>query len=318
MIYLYLLGCFIFVVLQGYFSAMEISFISSNILRLRHRQSKGDKGAGRVYKMLLKPEKFLATTMVGVNISVVLSSSFLTFFLMQSNVDTPYLWITFVFTPFVVIFAELIPKNIGRFFKEGFSIKAVGLIYFFERFLLPVINCIEALSIFLVKLFVKKRKYRSPFVTKEEIKHLVSEIEHQGGIDKGEREAIEEVFEFRSDKIKDFCLSLKNAAGFDYTDSRKTILAKVKKNSFTRYLVFKNKEIVGYVNIYDLFYNRKDDWKTFIRNIPKVGFNQKLYEVFNRLQSEGETIALVIKGKKAYGIITLHDITREIITSIIK
>jgi putative hemolysin len=318
MIYLYLLGCLFFVGLQGFFAASEISFISSNILRLRHRKSKGDRAAGSVYAMLLKPEKFLATTLVGTNLSVVLSSSLLTFFLMRFGVTSSNLWITFIFTPFVVIFAELIPKNVGRFFKENFSSKVVGAVYFFERLFLPAINCIEAVSIFLVKIFVKKRKYRSPFVTKEEIKHLVSEIEHQGGIDKGEREAIEEVFEFRSDKIKDFCLSLKNAAGFDYTDSRKTILAKVKKNSFTRYLVFKNKEIVGYVNIYDLFYNRKDDWKTFIRNIPKVGFNQKLYEVFNRLQSEGETIALVIKGKKAYGIITLHDITREIITSIIK
>ena len=169
-----------------------------------------------------------------------------------------------------------------------------------------------------MRIFIKKRRYRSLFVTKEEIKLFVNEIQKQGGIDRGEKEAIEEVFEFRSDKIKDVCLSIKKVVAFDYTDSRKTVLSKIRKNSFTRYLVYKNKEIVGYVNIYDLFYNERSDWQVFIRTIPKVGFNQKLQEVFTRLKADRESMALVIKGRKAHGIITIHDITREIISAIIK
>jgi magnesium and cobalt exporter, CNNM family len=315
---MYLLGCFGFVILQGFFTASEISFISSNLLKLRHRQNKGSKSAKRVYEMILKPEKFLATTLVGTNVSVVLSSSLLTFFLMRLGLKASNVWITFIFAPFVVIFAELIPKNIGRFFKEDFSCRVVSIVYFFERLFLPVVNFIDFISRFLVKVFIKKKKHRSLFVTKEEIKLLVKEIERQGGIDKGEKEAIEEVFEFRSDKIKDVCLSIKKVVAFDYTDSRKTILDKIRKNSFTRYPVYKNKEIIGYVNIYDLFYNERKDWQVFIRTIPKVGFNQKLHDIFTRLKSERESIALVIKGRRAYGIITIHDITSEVITSIIK
>ena len=318
MVYLYLAACLLFVVLQGFFAASEISFISSNALKLRHRQNKGDKAAKEVYELILRPERFLATTLVGTNISIVLSSSLVTFFLMKMGVQGSNLWITFIFTPFVVIFAELIPKNIGRFFREDFSCRVVGYIKFFEKMFFLIAEGIERASRFLMKLITKKVKQRSLFVTKEEIKSLVKEIETQGGIDKGEKEAIEEVFEFRSDRIKDVCLGIKDIVAFDYTDSYETVLETIGKGGFTRYPVFKNKEIIGYVNIYDLFYEGQKNWQTLVRPITKIGFNQKIHEAFTSLQRKKESVALVLKGKKAYGIITIQDIIREIITSIVK
>ena len=335
MIYLYLIGCLIFIILQGFFAASEISFISSSVLKLRHRLNKGDKKAKRAYEFILNPERFLIIALVGTNISVVLSSSLLTFFLINQGLEASNLWITFTFTPVVVIFAELIPKNIGRFFKEDFSCQAVGVISFFEKLFLPLIKIIEVASKFVVRIFAAKAKHRSFFVTKEEIKFLVKEIEKEGGIDKGEKEAIEEVFEFRSDRIKNVCVRAEKIIAFDYVDSYETLLAIVKKYRFTRYPVFsakgavggKDKKIIGYVNIYDLFYEETlrfpsgpatQDWQQFIRPIPKVGFNQKLHQIFTRLKSQKENIALVLKGKKIYGMITIQDITREIIASIIK
>ncbi len=318
MIYLYLIGCLFFLILQAFFAASEISFISSRTLKLRHRQDKGDKVAKQVYELILQPEKFLATTLVGTNISIVLSTSLLTFFLIKLGIRGSNFWITFIFTPFVVIFAELIPKNIGRFFREDFSCKAVGLIKFFEKLFVLLVEGIERASKLLVKLFVKKAKLRSLFVTKEEIKSLVKEIERQGGIDRGEKEAIEEVFELRSDRIKDVCVGIKKIVAFDYADSYEIILETVKKKGFTRYPVFKNKEIIGYINIYDLFYEGGDNWQKLVRPITKIGSNQRIHEAFTRLKSKKESIALVLKGKKDYGIITIQDIVREVITSIIK
>jgi len=316
--YLYLLGCLFFVFLQGFFSASEISFISSSALKLRHRRDKGDKNAKRVYESIMNPEGFLIVTLIGTNISVVLSSSFLTFFLIKMGVSSSNLWITFIFTPFVVVFAELIPKNIGRFFREDFSCKAAGLFGFFKKIFLPIVKIIEVISKFLIRLFIKKAKHRSPFVTKEEIRLLVKEIESQGGIDKGEKEAIEEVFEFRSDRVKDICVEVKKAAALDYADPYETVLETVKRHNYTRYPVFKNKEAAGYLNIYDLFYGNSRNWQSFIRPVIKVGLNQKLQDVFTRLQSQKESMALVFKGRKVYGIITMEDIVREIITSIVK
>ncbi|MBU2437400.1 MAG: DUF21 domain-containing protein [Candidatus Omnitrophica bacterium] len=351
MMYLYLLGCMGFIALQGFFAASEISFISSSLLRLQHRQDRGEKNAQRARQLLLEPEKFLVTILAGTNLCVVLSSSLLTFYLVKLGVDNPNIWITFFFTPLVVIFAELIPKNLGRYFKEDFSCRVVGVIAFFEKLFFPMVKSIRIVNKFSIKVFIKKPKRDSFFVTKEEIKALVKEIEKEGGIDRGEKEAIEEVFELRSSKIKQACVGLRKIVALDYTDSYERILEVAKKNGFTRYPVFsastkgrrpafgmspegakgtslsysrrsalerKTKEIAGYINIYDLFYNPQKDWHALIRPIIKVGLNQRLYEIFIRLKSKKESIALVVKGEKIYGIVTHQDLIREIITSIVK
>jgi len=320
MIYLYLLICLIAIILEGFFAASEISFISSSPLQLRHRQLKGDQKAKKVYEFIKNPERFLATTLVGINVSLVLSTSLLTFILARAGIKNSNLWITFIFTPFIVIFAELVPKNIGRFFSQDFSYKSVKLIEFFTKLLSPIVIAIEAASKILVKIFIKKSRFRSPFVTKEEIRRLVREIEIQGGIDRGEKEAIEGVMGFRKDTVKDFCVKTKKVIAFDYSDSFSSLLPIVRKYRFTRYPVFRNKEVLGFINIYDLFYNNQADsnWQQFVRPITKVGFNQKLHEIFATLKNKRENIALVLKGKKIYGIITLEDIIREIVTVIIK
>ena len=194
----------------------------------------------------------------------------------------------------------------------------MGLTNLFEKLFLPIVEKIEVISKFLVKTFIRKARHRSLFVTKEEIKSLVREIEKQGDIDRGEKEAIEEVFELKSDKIKDFCLGIKKVAAFDYIDTYSAILNIVKEYRFTRYPVFKNRVIVGYVNIYELFYNPGENWQALIRPILKVGLNQNLQEVFTGLTSKKESMALVLKGNRVYGIITIQDIIREITTAIIR
>lgn len=222
MMFLYLAGCILFILLQAFFSASEIAFISSNILRLRHQQDK-DKKARMVYCLLLKPERFLATVLIGANISMVVSSAFATYFLISQNVQNSYIWTTFILTPFIVIFAELVPKYIARHYREHLSKKVVGLFKLFEKVFYPAVSSIEKFSMFVVGVLLGQRQKKSFFVTREEIRALIAEIEKEGGLEEGEREAIEDIFDFGQTKLKDVCIPLKNIVGIDYTDSREHI-----------------------------------------------------------------------------------------------
>lgn len=314
---LYLVGCIFFILLQGFFAGSEIAFISSNILRLRHQQDK-DKKARMVYRLLLKPERFLATVLIGINLSMVISSAFATYFLISRGVENSHIWITFILTPMVVIFAELVPKVIARHYRENLSKRLVGSFKIFERIFYPVISSVEKISMFVVSALLGQGQKKSFFVTREEIRALIAEIEKEGGLEEGEREAIEDIFDFGQTKLKDVCIPLKHIVGIDYTDSREHIFELVKRHGFTRYIIFKNREIVGYLNIFDLFYREYTDWHDLIRPITRVGASQKLYEVFTRLKNKKENIAVVMKGKKDLGIVTLEDLIREILNSIAK
>lgn len=313
----YFIICGFFIALQALFSGSEIAFISSDLFKLRHKIQRKDKQAQTAYELITNPEKFLATTLVGANISVTISSSLATLLLIQLGTQNSALWITFIFTPIIVVFAELVPKNIARFYREKFSCKVAGIIKSFEIIFSPLVKLIESLSRILVKILVGKKRHRSLFVTKEEIKSILKEVQSQGLLDRGETEAIEDVFGFKEDKIKDVTTLLRDVLGLDYADSKEIILKKAKKCGFTRYPVFKNKEVVGFINIFDLFY-REGEWTKYIRTIIRVGESQKLYDVFTTMRTKKANIALVMRGKKVLGIVTLEDIMREIIASIIK
>jgi putative hemolysin len=317
MIILYVVGCIFFVLLQGFFAASEIAFISSSILTLRHRRE-DDKRARLAYQLLSVPEKFLATSLVGVNISAIISSTLATYYLYSIGVSRSNLWITFLFTPVVVIFAELVPKNIGRYYKEEFTIRVANSFKFFQSLFLPVVSRIEEVSTFLIKAILGKAKLRSFFVTREEIKALIAEAEKEGGLEKGEKEAIEDIFDFGQTKLKDVYVPLKRVIGIDYTDSLDKVKEIARIHRFTRYPVFKGREIIGYINIFDLFYREPYNWHSLIRPITHLGVSQKLYEVFTLLRDKKENMAVVMRGKKSLGIVTLEDLIKEILNSIVK
>lgn len=319
LVFLYLAGSFIFIILQGFFTANEIASVSSSLLKLRHRQESGDKKAALIYNRMMSPERFLATILVGTNISLVMSSSLLTSFLLHLKITNTSLWMMLFFSPFVVIFGELIPKNIGRHFRENLSINSIDSYKFFEKLFSPVVRIIELLTGFLVKSFIGKARRRSLFVTKEELASLIKEMEAEGGIDKGETEAIEEVFTFKQQKISDLYVDINKVVAIDHNAPYQNILEVIKQNGYTRYPVFKQAgEIAGYLNVFDLCYNDQTNWQALVRPIVKVDLNAKLYDVFSFMKEKKENLALVVSGNKTCGIVTFRDLIKEIITSIVK
>ncbi|MCF7870085.1 MAG: DUF21 domain-containing protein, partial [Candidatus Omnitrophica bacterium] len=155
MIYLYIIISLIFFILSGFFSASEIGFISSSRISLQHKKERNQKGASWAYDYLVHPDKLLTTILIGVNLSNVLSASFLTFILINLDVEKSGLWTTIFFTPLVVIFADLVPKNVGRIYREDFSCKTVGLIRFFEILFYPLVKLTTGINFLLKKVFLK-------------------------------------------------------------------------------------------------------------------------------------------------------------------
>ena len=78
-----------------------------------------------------------------------------------------------------------------------------------EFILYPLVSFIEKISIWLVSMIVGRIKKRSFLVKREEILALIKEIEREGVLEKGEKEAIEDVFDFGETKLKDVCIPLK-------------------------------------------------------------------------------------------------------------
>ncbi|MCX8126363.1 MAG: DUF21 domain-containing protein, partial [Dehalococcoidia bacterium] len=54
-------------IIAGFFCSAETAFISLQKLRLRHLVTLGDPNAERAARLVERPEKFLATVLLGIN-----------------------------------------------------------------------------------------------------------------------------------------------------------------------------------------------------------------------------------------------------------
>ena len=66
----------VLILVNGYFAASEIAFISLNDAKVAKQAKQGNKKAKQILKMLENPSRFLATIQIGITLAGFLSSAF--------------------------------------------------------------------------------------------------------------------------------------------------------------------------------------------------------------------------------------------------
>lgn len=66
----------ILILLNAFFAATEIAFISLNDAKIEKQAKEGNKKAKQIEKMIKSPSKFLATIQIGITLAGFLSSAF--------------------------------------------------------------------------------------------------------------------------------------------------------------------------------------------------------------------------------------------------
>ena len=66
----------VLILLNAFFAATEIAFISLNDAKIEKQAKEGNKKARQIEKMLKEPSKFLATIQIGITLAGFLSSAF--------------------------------------------------------------------------------------------------------------------------------------------------------------------------------------------------------------------------------------------------
>ena len=124
-------------ILSGFFSGLEIAFLSANRLRIELKSQDGHRWAKILASYMNKPSKFIVTLLVGNNIALVVYG------IVMGNVlslaiewpaqlaGLEFLMITLISTLIVLVTAEFLPKALFRINPSGFL---ATLIYPFQFF----------------------------------------------------------------------------------------------------------------------------------------------------------------------------------------
>jgi putative hemolysin len=307
---------------EGFFAGSEIAIISLNRIRLRILAEAKEKKAVIVQAMLQNPGRLLATTLVGTNIAVVVSSSFCTRFLYNRYGASAELMTTIILSPVILIFAELIPKAIFSQSANSIALYLGSVLRFFWKAFYPIVWFVNIFTGSILKLvpggIIEKK--RNPFVTREEIRYLIKESESNGHIDTYERSIIYKIFDIGKKKIGSVMRKLDELIFISDTDTMDEVLLKAKKSGYTRFPVRTAAgKFIGIVNILDIVYEKDKTIPIarFLRPLEFIDDNIYVDNALFRIKAKKQTMAIAIDSdEKPTGFFTMEDLLEELIGEI--
>ena len=328
----------VLILLNAYFAASEIAFISLNDAKIEKQAKEGNKKAKQIYKMLKNPSKFLATIQIGITLAGFLSSAFasdafadklapmLNNLLPMLGTDTwrtiSIILITILLSFFTLVFGELVPKRLAMKYYEKVSFGTIGVIRGISFITAPFVKLLTFSTNVISKIFGVKEN-EEEIVTEEEIKMMIDEGEENGTIDQEEKELLNNVFEFNDTTASEIMTPRIDIFALKISQDLYEVLDELDDYKYSRIPVYEDTidNIKGIILIKDILKDLRDKKKINIKKLIKevhfVPESVPIDKLFRQLQRNKMQMAIVIDeyGGTA-GLVTMEDILEELVGNI--
>lgn len=326
------------ILLNAFFAASEIAFISLNDARIEVQAKDGNKRAKLINKMLKDPSQFLATIQIGITLAGFLSSAFAVDTFADKVVPLFYtaipsisigtwrniviILITVILSYFTLVFGELVPKRIAMKYAEKVAYTSVYIIKFISKLTLPFVKLLTISTNVISKMFGVNSE-ESEDITEEEIRMMINAGEEKGTIESQEKEMINNIFEFNDKIVSEIMIPRNDIFAIDMNATISGMIETLTEDDkYSRIPVYEGTvdEIKGIVYVKDLITARKRG-NTKVKHIMKEAYyvseTKPVDELFNELRKNKKQLAIVIDeyGGTA-GIVTMEDILEEIVGEI--
>ncbi len=281
----------------------------------------------RIEYLLKEPDRLIASLLIGNNIANVSASAIVAYI---TNLYLGGIFIalsTFVLTLVIIVFCEIVPKQIGLIYKRTIVLALVGSVTFFYVLFSPILS----LTLWFSKIVF-------PFLKKEiEKENLEKSLEHMvdlacvnGFIDHYEREFINNVLDLNDKTAKQIMTHRKNIFSIEATGKLRDIYPIIVENSYSRIPVYRENQenIVGILYLNDIqklyvsvppeqFDLQENDYAITAAEIMKpVGVrpdNVRVSDLFFYFrQNEGNLIVILDEYGGLAGIVSQEDVLEAV------
>lgn len=307
----------LFFIAEGFFSCAEVSFLSANRPRLYRKAKEKVPGAALAKSLLSYPELLFSTTVVGTTLSMNFSTTIVTLYIIHKY-GSDKEWVTLlILTPFILIFAEFIPKMLGRTHADHLVLKLGQPLKIFSFILYPLT---KTFSIYaqLLKHLVGESPEKGFFLSREEIKAAIP-ASRGSDITPGERQLVERILEFGKKTAKEMLRPLIDVVAVEETETVADAIKLLAESGHSRVPVYQNRvdRIVGVLQGYTCLHAK--DFTMPVRELMQPPFfipeSKPLDELLLELRTHPIAIAVNEFGG-AEGIVTLEDVIEEIVGEI--
>ena len=310
----------ILVCLSAFFSSAESALLSANKVRLMNLQDEGNRKAKLVLNLLEEQSKVISTILVGNNVVNIAASSLATKVALDMWGDAGLGLATGAMTLIILIFGEVVPKNIGAINANTWSMVVAPPLKLLAIILTPIVWVLSEISRLAGKL--SRGEDGDPFITEDELKILVNAGQEEGILDESETEMINSIFEFDETTVKEIMVPRIDMTAINGEETIENILPKIIAAGHSRIPVFENSidNITGILYVKDLLKNLDEDFSTLkvkelLRSVYYIPENKNVSDLLAEMRQKRVHMAIILDeyGGTA-GLITIEDLIEEAIS----
>jgi len=312
-----------FIVLSAFFSGVETAFVSISDIRLNHLcEKENKKSILRVKRLKENSERLIITILIGNNLVNIAASSFATKVAIDIFESRGIGIAIGLMTLTILIFGEIIPKNIAMAKNEMIAVLAAPIIQFLQIILFPAIFCLEKMTIFMAK--PMNTDMTEPLITEAEIKSVVNLGEEVGEIETDERIMIHNIFRFSELQANEIMTDRTQIFSLDSDAYLNDVSEEIVSQGFSRIPVYEDqtdniKGILYSKDILQHMLSKVEDrpLKDLIRPAMIIPETMLIDNLLREFKKEKVHIAMVVDEHGGIsGLITIEDVLEEIVGDI--
>ena len=313
------------IIISAILSGSETSITSIRKSKIHKLANKGDRNALRVLKLIEKKNDLVSSILVGNNFVNILASALATAILIKFYGDDGVIYSTIVMSVLIVIFAEILPKNIALLRPDRYALTLSFILTLFLKIFSPFVYIIKKFNLLIFKIFnIEKQKVTDASV-REDIRNIINMHEDEGILLKDERDMLNGILDLKEMTVEKIMTHRKNIYSINI-DQPEEYFKKISQSSFSRIPVWKENpnNILGVVHAKKLLTNINESGKIDLKNINDstldpwfIPETTKVKDQLNAFIDRHEKIAFVVdEYGELMGLISLEDIIEEIVGNI--
>lgn len=245
-----ILTIILLIFLNGIFATGELALISAKKPRLLHLAREGIPGAERALKLAERPHNFLPTVQIGMTLVSILEGAFggsqleehvrlwigKVIFLRPFAGELSIGVVVALITIAMLIFGELVPKQIALHKPEFIAIKLSRFLIFLAWITKPLVWFLSKSSSFILRL-IRVGPLTRASVTEEELRAVLVESMRSGVLETEERAIIERLLRLADRPVRAIMTPRNDLFWIDRHASQETIARKLRQSSYGRIVV---------------------------------------------------------------------------------
>ncbi len=303
-------------IVQGFFSMIEMACVSFNKVRLQYYVSKQNKRAIWLSYLLHHPALLFGTSLIGVNTALIIGSECARRFYYSLGYSPD--WAPLSQIVLVIIFAEIAPMFAGRRYAEHVAMLGVPFLFFFSILFRPVIWILDVFCRAVNRL-IGHPVASGAYLSREELQNIIEERDETIATTPAKKEfntVVANIFSLKNKTAKDLMQQLMQvplAPSFCSVGQMRDI---VQDNRIPYIPIYHRnpQNIVAIAYPRDLLrLSEKKRVKDYSRQPWFITEESSILQILKQFRRNNQSLAVVLNQKGlATGILTLDEVVDEI------